>query len=87
MCLTFGEGGGALGKVRHVSLLARFFLGRPLRGRREKKIWPKVRHCLTRGGRGLRGTDALSDFFFKKIKNYLKCLKCSKTCNKDIKLF
>ena len=58
-----------------------------LRGRHEKKIWPKVRHCLTRGGRGLRGTDALSDFFLKKIKNYLKCLKCSKTCNKDIKLF
>ena len=26
MCLTFGEGGGALGKVRHVSLLARFFI-------------------------------------------------------------
>ena len=25
MCLTFGEGRGALGKVRHVSLLARFF--------------------------------------------------------------
>ena len=26
MCLTFGEGGGGLGKVRHVSLLARFFI-------------------------------------------------------------
>ena len=25
MCLTFGEGGGALGKGRHVSLFARFF--------------------------------------------------------------
>ena len=26
MCLTFGEGEGGLGKVRHVSLLARFFI-------------------------------------------------------------
>ena len=57
-----------------------------IRGRPKKKIWPKVRNVWLGGG-GSRNRFGFSDFFLKKIKTSLKCLKCPKTCNKHIKIF
>ena len=62
-----------------------YFKIKPLRGRPKKNL-AKSQNCLTRG-EGVWNLVWVSDFFLKKIKTSLKCLKCPKTCNKHIKIF
>ena len=66
MCLTFGEGGGALGKVRHVSLFARFFiLDGPLGPRAFFYFFlEKIKKKLKKTGNSIRSGPNLRSFSF-----------------------